>query len=135
MNRSDTLRSRLRWLGLLRASLIAGAAYDVLFAALMVLAPQAASEHLAIPLPGPPFYLPLIAVFLLMLAALYLAAAEDPRRYSAVILVAIFGRAAGAVVLGVIALRRPDLPSLYLLAAADAVFALTHFLFWRRLRT
>lgn len=125
---------RFRMLRLLRATLIASAVYDIVFAALMVLAPAAVARSLGLPLPGERFYLWLIAVLLAMLAALYLKAAHDPRRYSAVIAVAIAGRLAGAAGFAVAALGRPELATLYSLAAADAVFGVAHAAFWRPLR-
>jgi hypothetical protein len=126
---------RFRMLRLLRATLIAGAFYDLVFAALMVLAPAAVARVFGLPLPGERFYLWLIAVLLAMLAALYLKAAHDPRRYSAVIAVAIAGRLAGAAALALAALGRPELSTLYALAAADAAFGLGHAAFWRPLRS
>ena len=68
---------------------------------------------------------------LAMLTALYLKAAQDPRRYSAVVAVAIAGRLAGAAAFTAAALGRPDLSALYPLAAADAAFGLGHAAFWR----
>lgn len=126
---------RFRLLTLLRLSLYAGAAYDLVFAALMVVAPQWAARTLALPLPGERFYLWLIAVLLAMLAALYVKAAQDPRRYSAVIAVAIVGRLAGAAAFTLAALGRPDLAALYPLAAADAAFGLAHAATWLPVRS
>jgi hypothetical protein len=125
---------RFRMLRLLRATLVAGALYDLAFAALMVAAPEAAARAFGLPLPGQRFYLWLLAVLLAMLAALYLKAAHDPRRYSAVIAVAIAGRLAGAVAFTLAALGRPELSTLYSLAAADAAFGLGLAAFWRPLR-
>lgn len=124
---------RFRMLRFLRASLILGALYDLAFAALMVLAPRPAARLLGLPLPGEPFYLWLIATLLVMLAALYLVAARHPRRYDAVILVAIAGRWLGAAAFLVAALRADDLPALYLLAAADAAFGTAHGVAFRGL--
>lgn len=125
---------RFRMLRLLRATLITGAAYDLVFAALMVAAPEAVARTLRLPLPGERFYLWLTAVLLAMLAALYLKAAHDPRRYSAVIAVAIAGRLLGAAALALAALGRPELSTLYVLAAADAAFGIAHAAFWRPVR-
>ena len=121
---------RFRWLRLLRMSLVAGAVYDLGFAACMAWAPGLPAAWLGLPLPGERFYLWIMAVFLTMLAALYLKAAEDPRRYSAVIAVAIGGRLLGAAAFVLAALDRPDLAGLYPLAAADALFAGLPTLFW-----
>lgn len=125
---------RFRLLALLRLSLYAGAAYDLGFAGLMAVAPQWAARRLGLPLPGERFYLWLIAILLAMLAALYIKAAQDPRRYSAVIAVAIAGRLAGAVAFTLSAAGQPDLSALYPLAAADAAFGLGHAAFWLPIR-
>lgn len=124
------LAPRSRLLRLLRLSLVAGAVYDLGFAACMVFAPGLAAAQLGLPLPGERFYLWILAVLLTMLAALYLQAARDPRRYGAVIAVAIGGRFLGALAFFVAALDRPDLAGLHPLAAADALFGLLHAAFW-----
>jgi len=119
---------RFRLLTVLRASLIAGSLYDLFFAALMVGAPTAAARWFGLPLPPLPqgrFYLWLIAIFLGMLAALYLAAAHDPRRYAAILLVAIGGRALGALALFA-AYQSTGLAGLLPLAVGDLAFALVH---------
>lgn len=134
MKTQTALARRFRLVGLLRASLVAGALYDFVFAGLMVFAPQVAERAFSLPLPGEPFYLHLIAVLLLMLGTLYLAAAQDPRRYSAIVVVAIGGRALGALALGAAALGRPDLAGLWPLAGADLAFALAHAATWIPLR-
>ena len=128
------MKNRFFYLHLLRTSLVLGALYDLGFAALMVLAPQVPSRLLSLPLPGERFYLSLLAVLLTMLALLYLVAAEDPRRYSAVVVVAAVGRCAGAVALGLGALGRPDLAGLWPLAAADLAFGVAHGLLWKAQR-
>lgn len=125
---------RFRFLALLRVSLVLGAAYDLAFAAAMLAAPELPARLLALPLPRERFYLWLIATFLLMLALLYLKAAGDPRRYSAVIAVAIAGRSLGALVFAVAAHGRPELGGLYPLAVADGLFAGAHAVFWQPLR-
>jgi len=127
--------TRFRLLVLLRASLLAGAAYDLVFAGLMVAAPEVPARLFGLPLPDERFYLWVMATLLAMLAALYLKAAQDPRRYSAVIAVAIAGRLAGAAAFAVAAGRWPALSSsLYLLGAADAAFGLAHAALWLPLR-
>ncbi|HEX2252050.1 MAG TPA: hypothetical protein VHQ65_02140 [Thermoanaerobaculia bacterium] len=118
-------------LRLLRVSLVLGALYDLVFAVLMVAAPQGLAERFDLPLPGAPFYLWLLALLLTMLAALYLIAARDPRRYSGIIGVAVAGRLAGAIVFAVAAAREPAWAGLWSAAAADAVFGLAHALLWR----
>ena len=121
---------RFRLLTVLRASLVAGAIYDLFFAVLMTLAPEAPARWFALPLPPLPegrFYLWLIAILLTMLALLYLAAAHDPRRYTAVLAVAILGRTLGAVALFA-AFRSTGLSGLLPLACADLAFAVVHAL-------
>ena len=129
---------RFRLLALLRASLVAGALYDIGFAILMVAAPRVPARMFGLPLPPLPegaFYLWILATLLLMLAGLYLAAAYDPRRYSAIIAVAIAGRALGALVFAIAALRGPDLGGLVPLAAADLAFSLVHAASWWPIRS
>jgi hypothetical protein len=130
-----TFSRRFLWLRLLRGGLVAGAVYDFVFAVLMVGAPELPATWFALPLPGEAFYLWLIAAMLCMLATLYLAAARDPRRYSAIIAVAILGRGAGALVFALAAWGRPDLAGLWILSASDLGFALFHALSWLPLRT
>jgi hypothetical protein len=126
--------SRFLYLRLLRASLILGALYDAVFAALMVAAPEATARLLRVPLPGERFYLHLMAVLLLMMALLYMAAARDPRRYATVTAVAIAGRLAGAAAFWLAAWDRPDLSSLWWLGAADFAFGAAHAVAWLPLR-
>lgn len=124
---------RFRFLGLLRASLVAGALYDLAFAALMVAAPGWLADRFGLPLP-PFFYLWLIAVLLTIVAVAYLLAARDPRRYSGNLKLAIGGRMAGALVLGLAAGREPAYAGLWGAAAADAGFAVAHLALWWPLR-
>jgi hypothetical protein len=76
-----------------------------------------------------------MATLLLMLALLYLAAAQDPRRYSAVIAVAIGGRLLGALAFLIAGLRGPDLGGLFPLAAADFAFGAVHAASWLPIRS
>lgn len=129
---------RFRLLGLLRGSLVTSALYDLAFAVLMVAAPQIPARILNLPLPPLPegrFYLWIMATLLLMLAALYLAAAHDPRRYSAIIAVAIGGRALGAAAFAVAALTGSGLGGLWPLAAADLAFSLLYAASWWPIRS
>ena len=122
------------WLRLLKASLVAGAIYDLIFALLMFFAPWVATRLLELEPPSERYYLWLIAVLLCMLAGVYLLAAYDPRSYRGVIPLAVIGRAAGFVVLLLCAAGRPDLWGLYPLAFADLAFAVAHALFWWPIR-
>lgn len=125
---------RFRLLRLLRGSLVGGALYDLGFAVILVFAPGLPARTLSLPLPGTTFYLWIMATFLTMLAALYLVAARDPRRYSAVVVVAIGGRTVGALVFTAAAVLDPALGGLYPLAAVDLVFAVAHAAFWLPIR-
>lgn len=125
---------RFLYLRLLRAVLVLGALYDLGFSLLMLWAPGIPSRWLEVPLPAEPFWLELTAIFLLMLGFLYAAAAREPRRYSAVILVAIGGRLLGALVLGGAAWSRPELGGLWTVAALDLVLAVATAWFWRAWR-
>ena len=122
---------RFAYLRLLRGSLLLGALYDLAFAAAMVVAPQVPARLLRLPLPDQRFYLWVMAVLLAMLAALYLTAAQDPRRYSMVVVVAAIGRCAGAGAFAAAALDHPELDGLWVLAAADLAFGLAHAVLWR----
>jgi hypothetical protein len=129
---------RFRLLALLRASLVAGAAYDLAFAVLMVAAPAFPARLFGLPLPPLPrgaFYLWILATLLAMLAMLYLAAAHDPRRYSAIIVVAIGGRTLGALAFLLAAFLGPDLAGLLPLAAADLAFGAVHAVAWLPIRS
>lgn len=129
---------RFRFLALLRGSLVLGAVYDLAFALLMVAAPGVPARILHLPLPPLPegaFYLWVLAVLLAMVAALYLLAARDTRRYSGIVAVAIAGRLLGALAMTIAALSGPGLEGLYPLAAADAAFGLAHAAFWAPIRS
>lgn len=117
------------FLRLLRASLFAGALYDLALAALLVLAPELPERLLGVPRPGEDFYLWLLAVLLAMLAAFYLLAAFDPFSYGGNVLAAIAGRGTAGLVLA-LAAARTGFSGLYLLAAGDLVFAGLHAAFW-----
>jgi hypothetical protein len=125
---------RFFFIRLLGGSLVLGAIYDAAFAVVMVAAPELPQRIFHLPLPGADFYLRLIAVLLLMLAALYLSAAHDLRRYTAIILVAIAGRLLGAAALGASAWSDPELAGLWPLAAADFAFGAVHAVSWWAIR-
>jgi hypothetical protein len=138
MSMTSSFARRFRLLTLLRTSLVVGAVYDLLFAVAMVAAPGIPARILLLPLPPLPqgaFYLWIMATLLLMLACLYLAAAHDPRRYSAVVAVAIGGRILGALAFVIAALRDPALSGLYPLAAADFAFGAVHAASWWPIRS
>jgi len=131
---------RFRLLGLLRTSLALGAAVDLAAAVALVAAPAALVRDLGVSPDGSPLVallLLLTALLLTMLAGLYALAARDPRRYSAIVLVAIFGRLAGAVLFGALSWGpwfRPALAGLWPLAAIEASLGLVHAATWLPLR-
>ncbi|HWM93222.1 MAG TPA: hypothetical protein VN493_20830 [Thermoanaerobaculia bacterium] len=128
---------RFRFLALLRGSLVLGALWDIVFALLLAFAPEASARAFDLPLPPLPegaFYLWIFAVVLLMLAALYLLAARDTRRYSGIVAVAIGGRILGGLVLLFAALRS-GIPGLYPMAAADLGLGIAHAAFWLPIRS
>lgn len=126
---------RFRFLALLRASLVLGALWDISFALLLAFAPEASARAFDLPLPPLPegaFYLWIFAVVLLMLAAMYILAARDTRRYSGIVGVAIGGRILGGLVLLLAAMR---VPGLVPMAAADLGFGIAHAAFWLPIRS
>lgn len=128
---------RFHWLRLLIGSLVAGALYDFGFAVLIAAAPEVPARIFHLPLPPLPegaFYLWILAVLLTMLAAFYLVAARDPRRYSGIIAVAIGGRILGGLVLLAAALYA-GLPGLYPMAGGDLAFGIAHAAFWWPIRS
>jgi hypothetical protein len=110
----------------LAGTLVAGALYDLAFAAALLLAPELVSETLGLPLPEPRFYLRLVAVLLAMVGASYLAAARDPWRLRAVVAIAIGGRFAGFVALALAAASDPALAGLWPPAVVELAFAIAH---------
>jgi hypothetical protein len=127
---------RFRFLTLLRVSLVLGALWDAVFALLLGFAPKASARVFDLPLPPLPegaFYLWILGVLLLMLAALYVIAARDPRRYSGILAVAIGGRLLGGLVLLFAAAR--GVPGLYPMAGADLAFGISHAAFWLPIRS
>lgn len=129
---------RFRFLALLRASLVLGALWDVVFALLLAFAPEWSAGLFELPLPPLPegaFYLWIFAVVLLMLAAMYVLAARDTRRYSGIVGVAIGGRLLGGLVLLLAAMRPPGIAGLVPMAVADLGFGLAHAAFWLPIRS
>jgi hypothetical protein len=112
-------------------SLRAGALYDALFALFLVAFPAQIGAIFRLPLPGERFYLWLIAVFLLSLGVFYILVARNPTAQRDFLHLAIATRFAGAVVLGASASGRADLGGLWLIAGADLLFALAHFVLSR----
>ncbi len=117
------------YLRLLRLSLVVGAAYDVVLATGLAFAPGVVTRLLRLPLPGEDFYLWLIALLLVTLAAFYLLAAYDPASYRGNILVAIGARTVATALLAAAAWSE-GLPGLYVAAGGDFVFAVAHVAFY-----
>lgn len=136
MDMTARFARRFRFLTLLRLSLVLGALWDVAFALLLSFAPEASARVFELPLPPLPegaFYLWVLGVLLLMLAALYGIAARDPRRYSGILAVAIGGRVLGGLVLLLAAMS--GVRGLYPMAAADLAFGFSHAAFWLPIRS
>ncbi len=76
-------------------SLVAGAVYDLAFAAALFFALEPSADLLGLTVPADPVYLRFIGVFLAMLAAMYLVAARQPERYRGIAVVAAVGRTCG----------------------------------------
>jgi len=117
----------------LAATLLLGAVYDFVFAGLMLLAPAALERGFALPLPGEPFYLRLIAVLLAIVGFTYVIAARDPAAHRPLVALAILGRFAGFVALALSAAGEPRLAGLWGAAFGDLAFALLHAVAGRRL--
>lgn len=134
MKTTRAFARRFRLLQLLRASLGLASAFNLGLALLLFAAPEVPARWLHLAAPGPGAYLWFLASLLAMLSALYLVAAQDPRRYSGIILVAIGGRALEALVLGIGAASRPELSGLWMLAGVDLAFSASHAVTWLPLR-
>ncbi len=107
-------------------SLYLGAAYDALFAFLLVALPLEVGNLLRLPQPGERFYLWLIAFFLLALAVFYFLVGRDPQRHRDFLRLAIGVRLVGSAVVAAAAIGRPDLRGLLVVAFGDLAFGLAH---------
>ncbi len=112
--------------GRLRASLVLGSLYDLVFAGLTLVAPEAGARLLRIPLPEDQLYLRFTGVFLILLALFYLLPAIHPGRYLGNVVVAIAGRAMGGAFLLTAVLLHDRPRAFLLLGAGDLVFAVLH---------
>ncbi|HEX4823358.1 MAG TPA: hypothetical protein VFV19_03525 [Candidatus Polarisedimenticolaceae bacterium] len=83
----------------LSRALLAGAAFDALFAVAILAVPGLSASLLGIELPPDPIYLDLVGVLLLILAGIYAAASRAPGRYPAVAPVSAAGRLFGCALL------------------------------------
>lgn len=116
----------------LRITLIMGSLYDVTFAFVNMAAPEWGSRFLEIPMPDEQVYLRFTGVFLLMAALFYMLPVLHPGRYLGNVVVAILGRAMGAIFLAVAALKFGYPPAFAALAAGDFAFAMLHLYFLAR---
>jgi hypothetical protein len=114
-------------------SMAVGAAYDAAFALAILFFLVPAGALLRIPVPADPLYLRFAAVLLLLLAAIYVLPAREPRRYQGVVAVAAGGRFMGCVFLAW-AHARGAPPAFLGLALADLAFAAAHALLLRAAR-
>jgi len=119
----------------LSATLVAGAAYDGAFALWMLQSPESIASTFGLPLPGEPFYTRLIALFLLILAFVYLIAAKRPAASVDLVRLAILGRTLGFVTLALSTIDAPHLSGLWVPALGDLTFAIAHAVTgWRLVR-
>lgn len=125
---------RFRLLKLLRGSLGLGALYNLAAAVALVAMPSISELLGGSPSAREGAVLWVAALALALLAILYGMAANDPRRYSAIIMVAIAGRLAGGVMLGVWAVSRPDLSLIWTFATIEGALGLAHGVTWIPLR-
>lgn len=117
----------------LSRALWAGAGFDALFSAAILLAPRPSASILGISLPPDPIYLRLSAVLLLILAGVYAAAARAPGRYPAVAPISGLGRVAGcALLVGAWLSGHP--PAFLVLGLADLTLAVVTLGAWWRER-
>ncbi|NIL99707.1 MAG: hypothetical protein GTN89_01825 [Acidobacteria bacterium] len=114
--------------------MLLAAVYDALFAVAILFFPAPSAGLLRLELPDDLVYLRFNGVFLLMLAAMYLLAAADPRRYRGIVIVAVLGRFAGFVYLGTVWFGGGSATFLGL-ALADLFFSILHAVLWLRARS
>ena len=112
-------------------ALAVGAAYDAIFAVLILAFAEPVAGLLGLSLPADPIYFKLNAILLLILAALYLAAAREPERYRLVAPISGAGRVAGFVFF-VWAWRGGRPPAFLALGVADLALGLATLAAWRR---
>jgi hypothetical protein len=115
----------------LALSMAIGAAYDAAFGVAIMLFLEPAGALLRLEVPDDRFYVRLNGLFLLMLAAVYGAAARHPARYRAVVWTAIVGRSAGFAYFAGEGLSA-GVPTFVVLGVADLAFALAHLVLIRR---
>ena len=111
--------------------LAVGAAYDLVFGVAILGFTRPAAAVLGLRIPDDPVYLYLNGVFLVLLAAIYAAAAQEPKRYGAVAPISAGGRVVGfGLFLWAWADGRPS--SFLAIGLTDLGLALATFAAWRR---
>lgn len=118
--------------GPLRASILAGIAYDWLAAALIAASPPPAFRVLGISLPCEPFHFRFAALLLVILPFFYLLAWRDPVRYSGVVGAMVVARLAGFLFLAGHVLLAGAAAAYAGFALADLAFAAVHVALARR---
>lgn len=116
----------------LRASLLAGAAYDAAAALAIFFALPLLSALLGIPIPPDPLYVRFVGILLLGLALLYAAAATGERTDRRVAAAAALFRLAGGALVGAQVPLAGAPPGFLVFAAADVAFGLWHVIALRR---
>lgn len=134
MKLSRRFARRFRLLELLRGFLLLGAAVNAGVAVVLLSLPRRAAETLGLALPDGRVALWLLAAVLVTSSALYFLAAQDPRRYSGVIVALVAGRFLGSAALGAGALARAEPGQLWLFAAVEVAFAVALASCWLPLR-
>ena len=118
----------------LRMSMSAGAWYDAIVGASIVVALPQLSNVLSIPLPAEPFYARMQGVLLMGLGLLYALAAVDLERHLRIVAAAIVIRLVGGGYLAAsVPLQGID-PFFYAFAGMDLLFALIHLTLLKRER-
>ncbi|MBI3447990.1 MAG: hypothetical protein HY049_03595 [Acidobacteria bacterium] len=113
---------------IVRATMLAGALYDLFFAICILAAPAALAGALGLEMPQQQIYLRFLGVFLAGVPAFYLMPVLHPGRYLGNVVAAALLRALGGVFLVVAVLGYGEPKAFLVLAAADLAFAAVHYL-------
>lgn len=116
-----------RWDRRQRYLLYVGAIYDGGFGIPVFLFPLWSIRLLGLPEPGsPPIWLRLDAIFLIVVALIYIVTARDPQRYLGNVLVAIFGKAVSVIFYVAYWLTIEGGNFLLVLAVLDVIMGVLH---------
>jgi len=113
---------------IVRATMLAGAAYDLVLAAFVLASPATLAGLLGLEMPGQQIYLRLLGVFLAGVPAFYLMPVLHPGRYFGNVVAASLLRALGGAFLVIAVLGYGEPKPFLLLAAIDLAFAAAHYL-------